>query len=129
MTTTDDIRYTLSYLQRVLDGFGLGRRWAYRAPYVDRAWYGPLGPQAAELMKSADAVFNITGSTTPEEIEVPCRLVHIGTDPVLQELRVANGDAGLLERLKAHHAHFSYGENIGTPDCPVPAFPFPTKPM
>jgi hypothetical protein len=56
-------------------------------------------------------------------------LIYIGTDPVLQELRVANGDAGLLERLEAHQAHFTYGENIGRPDCPVPSFPFPIKPL
>jgi hypothetical protein len=80
-------------------------------------------------MRSADAVLNITGSTTPEEIRVPCRLVHIGTDPVLQELRLANGDTVLLEQLRAHQAHFSYGENIGTPGCPVPPLPFPTRPM
>jgi hypothetical protein len=129
MTTSNDPGYTVSYLQRVLDGFGLGHSWAHRAAYADGAWYGPLSTHAAELMKSADAVFNITGSTTPEEIGVPCRLVHIGTDPVLQELRVANGDAVLLKRLNAHEAHFSYGENIGTPDCPVPAFPFQTKRM
>ena len=129
MTVTDDPTYTIDYLRRVLDEFGLGERWAYRAAYADGAWYGPRESQAVELIKSADAVFNITGSTTPEEIGVPCRLVHIGTDPVLQELRVANGDRALLERLQAHEAHFSYGENIGTSDCPVPAFPFPTKPM
>jgi hypothetical protein len=129
MTTTDDPSYALAYVQRVLNKFGLGDRWAYRAAYADGAWYGPLSAQAVELIKSAEAVFNITGSTTPEDIGVPCRLVHIGTDPVLQELRVANGDQGLLERLRTHQAHFSYGENIGAPDCPVPPFPFPTKPM
>ena len=129
MTKTNDPSYTLDYLQRVLAGFGLGDRWGYRATYADGAWYGPLGAQAPELMRSADAVLNITGSTTPEEIGVPCRLVHIGTDPVLQELRIANGDRALLERLRAHQVHFSYGENIGAPDCPVPAFPFPTEPM
>jgi hypothetical protein len=129
MTITRDPSYTLSYLQRVLDGFGLNQRWAYRAAYADGAWYGPLGTQALDLIMSADAVFNITGSTKPDEIGVPCRLVHVGTDPVGQELRVANGDADLSERLKAHQAHFSYGENIGMPDCPVPAFPFLTRPM
>jgi hypothetical protein len=129
MTTTTDPRYTIDYLQRVLDGFGFGDRWAYRAAYSDSTWYGPRGAQAVRLIKSADAVFNITGSTTPEEIGSPCRLVHIGTDPVLQELRVANGDRALLERLQSHQAHFSYGENIGKSDCPVPPFPFPSNPM
>ncbi|MGE5193886.1 MAG: hypothetical protein ACM3U2_15430, partial [Deltaproteobacteria bacterium] len=118
-----------SYLGRVLDSFGLSDRWAYRASYADGRWYGPLAGQAIDLLRSADAVLNITGSTTPEEIGVPCRLVYIGTDPVLQELRIADGDEVLRERVAAHVAHFTYGENIGSPICPVPPLPFPTRPM
>ena len=129
LTTTDDPGYAVAYLGRVLETFGLGDRWAYRAAYADGRWYGPLAAQALDLLRSADAVLNITGSTTPEEIGVPCRLVYIGTDPVLQELRIANGDRELLQRVAAHSAHFSYGENIGAPDCPVPPLPFPTRPM
>ena len=128
MTTTCDPGYTLAYLQRVLDGFGLGQRWAHRAAYADGTWHGPLASKAEELLASADAVLNITGSTTPEDIRIPCRLIYMGTDPVLPELRVANGDGVLLERLRAHHAHFTYGENIGAPDCPIPPLPFPTYP-
>jgi hypothetical protein len=128
MTTTSDPGYTLAYLQRALDSFGLGQRWAHRAAYADGAWHGPLASKAEELLASADAVLNITGSTTPEDIRIPCRLVYMGTDPVLPELRVANGDGALLERLRAHKAHFTYGENIGAPDCPIPPLPFPTKP-
>jgi hypothetical protein len=128
MTTTSDPGYTLAYLQRALDSFGLGQRWAHRAAYADGAWHGPLASKAEELLASADAVLNITGSTTPEDIRIPCRLVYMGTDPVLPELRVANGDGALLERLRTHQAHFTYGENIGAPDCPIPPLPFPTKP-
>jgi len=128
MTTTSDPGYTLAYLQQVLDGFGLGQRWAHRAAYADGTWHGPLASKAEELLASADAVLNITGSTTPEDIRIPCRLVYMGTDPVLPELRVANGDGALLERLRAHQAHFTYGENIGAPGCPIPPLPFPTHP-
>src|SRR5262249_8261938 len=32
------------------------------------------------------------------------------------------------DRVSAHVAHFTYGENIGAPDCPVPPLPFPTRP-
>jgi hypothetical protein len=128
-TTTDNPTYPLAYLARVLERFGLRDHWAYRAAYADGRWYGPLAAQALDLLRSADAVLNITGSTTPAEIGVPCRLVYIGTDPVLQELRIANGDAELLARVAAHSAHFTYGENIGTSDCPVPPLPFPTRPM
>ena len=129
MTTTDDPAYAVGYLQRVLDSFGLGDRWAYRAAYADGGWYGPLAAQAIEMLRSADAVLNITGSTTPEEIGVPCRLVYIGTDPVLQEFKIAGGDEALRQRVAAHSAHFTYGENIGTPACPVPPLPVPARPM
>jgi hypothetical protein len=128
LNVTNDPSYTLAYLQRVLDSFGLGDRWAYRALYADGAWHGPLRTQAVEWLQSADAVLNITGATTAEEIGVPCRLVHVGTDPVLPELRVARGDTGLLKHLQSHQAHFSYGERIGQPGCPVPPLPFPVKP-
>jgi len=129
MTTTDDPSYAVSYLERVLSSFNLADRWAYRAAYADGRWHGPLAAQAVELLRSADAVLNITGSTTPEEIGVPCRLIYIGTDPVLQELRIAGGDSALRERVAAHAAHFTYGENIGSDICPVPPLPFPTRPM
>jgi hypothetical protein len=126
---TADATYTLNYLQRVLDWFGLGDRWAYRATYADGAWHGPLGDRSRELLTSADAVLNISGSTMPRTIGVDCRLVHIGTDPVVQELRVANGDTKVRERLAAHAAHLTYGENIGRPDCPIPPLPFPCGTM
>jgi hypothetical protein len=130
MTATDDPSYSLAYLARVMKSFGLPDRWAYRTAYTDGQWHGPLAAQALELLTSADAVLNITGSTTPGEIGVPCRLVYIGTDPVLQEFRIANGDRELAQRVAAHTAHFTYGENIGQPDCPVPplaATVFPTR--
>ena len=99
MTTTNDPSYAVGYLQRVLEKFGLGDCWAYRAAYADGRWYGPLGAQAIDLIRSADAVFNITGSTTPEEIGVPCRLVYIGTDPVLQE-RISSTVLPTIENLE-----------------------------
>lgn len=126
---SDDPTYTLTYLQRVLDHFGLGDRWSYRTAYADNAWYGPLRSDVDDLLRSADAVFNIAGSTRTEEIPVPCQLVHIGTDPVVQELRIASGNADLHAQLAAHHAHFTYGELIGTPASVVPPLPFSTRPM
>jgi len=129
LTKTDDPSYPLAYLDDVMRGFGQPDSWAYRAAYGDGAWYGPRASQALECLRSADAVLNITGSTTPEEVGVDCRLVYIGTDPVLPEIRIANGDAVLSKHLAAHQAHFTYGENIGASDCPVPPLPFPTRPM
>jgi hypothetical protein len=129
LTTTSDPTYTLAYLGRVMDYFGLKDRWAYRAAYLDRNWRGPMASTAEEWIRAADAVLNITGSTSPEELDIPCRLIYIGTDPVLQEIRIAKGDTELYKRVAAHDAHFTYGENIGQSDCPVPPLPFNTIPM
>ena len=127
-STTDDPTYAVNYLSGVMRGFGASDCWAYRATYADGAWYGPLAGHAEEMIANADAVLNISGSTIPEEVAVECPLVYVGTDPVVQELRIANGDSELRSRIAGHRAHFTYGENIGTPDCPVPPFPFVTKP-
>jgi hypothetical protein len=129
LTTTSDPSYTLAYLDKVIAGFGLKGRWAYRAVYNHTGWQGPMADCVEEWIRSADAVLNITGSTAPVELGIPCRLVYIGTDPVLQEVRIANGDTDLYERVASHQAHFTYGENIGQSDCPVPPLPFPTQPM
>jgi hypothetical protein len=128
-TVTDNPAFTLAYLDRIMRGFGMPDQWAYRTTYSDNTWHGPLAGSAEELIRSADAVFNITGSTTPEELGIPCRLVYIGTDPVIQEVKIANGDRAVFDRLAAHSAHFSYGENIGTPRSPLPKLPFTTYPM
>jgi hypothetical protein len=129
LTTTSDPAYALAYLGRVMDYFGLKDRWAYRPAYIDRLWRGPLAESVEDLLRSADAVLNISGSTSPDDLDVPCRLVYVGTDPVLQEIRIANGDVELYQRVAAHDAHFTYGENIGQPDCPVPPLPFATTAM
>ena len=129
LTTTSDPSYALAYLATVMEGFGLKDRWAYRPLYANAGWRGPLAGSAEELIRSADAVLNITGSTAPDELDLACRLVYVGTDPVLQEIRIANGDAQLFARVAGHQAHFTYGENIGQPDCPVPPLPFPTTAM
>jgi len=128
-STTSEPGYSLEYLDRTMTAIGLPRQWAYRPAYHDMQWRGPLADRAQEMIRSADAVLNITGSTTPEELGIECNLVYIGTDPVLPEFHVASGHEKWLKWLSAHKAHFSYGENIGQPMCPVPPLPFKVYPL
>lgn len=76
LAATDNPRYTLEYSQRVLNRFGLGDRWAYRATYANKGWSGPLRSSVIDLLQSADAVFNISGATRVEDLGVPCRCCH-----------------------------------------------------
>jgi hypothetical protein len=61
---------------------------------------------------------------------VPVR-VYLETDPVLPQIEVAKGNRFTIDFLEAHTHHFTYGENLGAPDCRVPVGRFgyrPTRP-
>jgi len=122
---TRDSDYAVPYLARVAAGFGLEGRWAYRRSYSDHEWFG-IGRAAAEdRLRHADLVLNVTGATrlrTTEALEAG-RLVYFGTDPVYHELAFAKGDAYTRELLGQHDDVVTYGENIGTPGCSIPALP------
>ncbi|HEX7213217.1 MAG TPA: hypothetical protein VF578_03310, partial [Methylomirabilota bacterium] len=65
-----------------------------------------------------------------EQMRCPVR-VYVETDPVFEQIRVAEGDRLAIEDLQDHTHHFTYGENLGQPDCPIPVEKFnwrPTRP-
>ncbi|MFN2467146.1 MAG: hypothetical protein ABR521_03300 [Gaiellaceae bacterium] len=119
-----DSDHAVPYLARVAESFRLGDRWAYRRSFSDKAWLGPCGDRAEELLRTADAVLNVAGSTqlAEEGLEV-ANLVYLGTDPVFHEIGLAGGDPAVAELLAEHHAFATYGENIGTPASPIPPLP------
>jgi hypothetical protein len=119
-----DSEYAVPYLARVAERFGLGDRWAYRRSYSDRAWLGPAGPRGEALLVESDAVLNVGGATRLAEDHLTAkRLVYFGTDPVIHELGYANGDPVARAIVDEHEACVTYGENIGTPGCPIPPLP------
>lgn len=124
-TLTDDCAYTVSHIGKLMAEHGFADRWAYRAaPPSDRT-FGMSESRIASLFESAGALVNVTGSTAlrPEHLRVPVR-IYLETDPVLPEIQIAKGDEFALEMLGAHTHVFTFGENLGAPDCPVPAARF-----
>jgi hypothetical protein len=119
-----DSDYSLPYLARVAEGFGLGDCWAYRRSYLDGEWFGLSQVKAEDLLAHADAVFNIAGATilSKEGLKVS-RPIYFGTDPVLHEIGYARGDPQTQSIPAQHDAVVTYGENLGTPACPVPPLP------
>jgi hypothetical protein len=45
--------------------------------------------------------------------------VYVETDPVFEQIRVAEGDRRAIQALEEHTQHFPYGETLGQPDCPI----------
>jgi hypothetical protein len=114
-TITDDPKYTLDYLQRALARVELVGGWAYVAPD------GSVHGTARDPLASADALVNLTGATVlrEEHLAVPVR-IYLETDPVAPQVEVALGNRFTIDLLSTHTHHFSFGENLGLPDCGVP---------
>lgn len=120
-TVTDDCTYTLNAMSRILASFGFSDRWAYRAATQGGRFFGLSDAQIRQLFDNCDILVNLTASTVlrDEHLRVPIR-VYLETDPVLPQIEIAKGNPSYIELLGAHTHHFSYGENLGAPDCSVP---------
>ena len=120
----NDSDHAVAYLAGIAEHFGFGNRWAYRRSYSDKAWFGMTRARAEELLSTADAVLSITGSTrlAEEGLKVG-RLVYVCTDPVVHEVRYANHDEDVRTLVDEHDDVVTFGENIGTPTCPLPPLP------
>lgn len=113
----DNVQYLAGQLERV----GLANRWMVRVPMRDEVLRPAGAPSLAALYASADAVLNVCGGQEllPRHDGIR-RLVYIQSDPVADQVRVASGDADKREEFDRYSALFTYGENIGQPDCLVP---------
>jgi hypothetical protein len=120
-TVTADCHYAVRYIGRLMAWCGMPERWAYRATAEGGRVYGLSESQFTQLLRRAEALVNLTGATVlcEEHLRVPVR-IYLETDPVLPQIEVAQGRQSTIDLLDAHTHHFTYGENLGAPDCRVP---------
>jgi hypothetical protein len=124
---TDDPRYTVDYVRGLMRWLGMPDRWAYVAP--DGTTYGMPSSALGRVLREAEALANVTGATVlrDEHLQVPVRM-YLETDPALPQIEVALGREFTLDLLAAHTHHFTFGENIGSPECPLPVDGFRYRP-
>jgi hypothetical protein len=120
--------YAVNYVARIMACHDLGDRWAYRSR-IDGRLFGLSESRIASVFNDADVLVNLTGSTRlfEEHLRVPVR-IYLETDPVIRQIEVALGERKAITLLNAHTHHFTYGENIGSPDCGVPSTEFNYRP-
>ena len=108
----DDPSYGLAFAGDALTRLDLGDRWAYYDAHRG-AWLGPAGERAADLLRSADLLLNVSGSNRLRDwhMGIPHRVL-IDTDPVFTQVRHLTDAAAKAKALR-HTAFFSFGENIG----------------
>jgi len=126
-TISEDPTYAVNSIRAVMALHRFADRWAYRA--ADGRVFGLSAPELGRLLERADVLVNLTGATVlrDEHRRVPVR-IYLETDPVLPQIEVAAGNAFHVDLLSAHTHYFTYGENIGQPDCGVPVSRFPYRP-
>ncbi|HET9317375.1 MAG TPA: hypothetical protein VFQ51_17420 [Vicinamibacteria bacterium] len=118
----DDPTYAVAHVSRTLERIGFGDRWAYRALYRgEEAVHGLSRERLLALYRDCDALLNVCGATVLNDDHLRSRLrVYVETDPVTNQLELANGVDKTRAVLSAHDLIVTYGENYGAPDCGVP---------
>ena len=126
--TPDPIR-NIAAVVPALEAHGFGDRWACRALALDGRCYGLDDSRLRALYREAAAMLNVTGAhEMREEHCAGPRRLYVETDPVGSQIAVAEGDTKMIEALTAHDELFTFGENLGRPDCGLPLERFTWQP-
>jgi hypothetical protein len=104
-----------------LKAHGFADRWCFRGCYEGGGCHGLSETQLTQLYRDADAFLNVTGAQEiRDEHRAIQRRLYVESDPFVAQVKVAKGDQGMIDLLAAHDTHFSFGENLGAPDCDTP---------
>ena len=116
-----DASGNIAQVQPILESYGFGDRWAFRGRYPGGRCYGLTEEQLRTLYREADAFLNVTGAQEIRDEHLRCpRRIYVESDPFASQVKVARHDAATIATLEAHDTLFTFGENIGAPDCTVP---------
>jgi hypothetical protein len=112
--------YNVACLRRAMASHGFSERWAYWDAIND-VWHGLSRERVHRLYREADGLVNLCGATRLRDEHLACPVrIMIDTDPIYEQIKYAKSDRAARAYLDAHTHFFTYGENLGAIDCPVP---------
>lgn len=123
---TDEFDYAAKVLNRLAREFDFKSRWAYCARYLPGTPTAGMSLKTIrQLYRDADAILNVCGAQEfNDDLLVSDRILYIESDPGVEQIKIDKGVKSTVEYLQRHHALFTFGENIGTKDFPVPLHGF-----
>ena len=123
---TDEFDYATKVLARLAHEFDLKNSWAYCARYLPgKPTAGLPLKKIRQLYREADAILNVCGTQEfNDDLLVSDRILYIESDPGVEQIKIDKGVKATVEYLQRHHALFTFGENIGARDFPVPLHGF-----
>ena len=121
-TMDEDYSYAAEVLGKLATQFGFEGRWGYCARFLpDHPCAGLQKKEILELYRDADAILNVCGSQEfNEDLIHNDRMLYVESDPGVEQIKIDKGVQDTKEYLSKHRALFTFGENIGNPDFPVP---------
>ncbi len=116
-----DCTYNVRYLATIMDEFDLGDRWIYRNG-ADGTYHGAPGDRSERVIREADVLVNVSGACWLGDATAAVRhKLFVDGDPMFTHIAIATGARPeLVERVRAHTAHFTFGLHVGAPTCRVP---------
>ena len=116
----------VEYLSSAMRRFGMQGRWAYRDEVTGR-FFGRSQEDVGRFCAAADVLVNLSCSTPMREeyAAIPVRAL-VDTDPMFTHVQCVTGKTlcgvnSAMPRMIASHTHlFTFGENLGQPECEVP---------
>lgn len=117
-----DCSYNVNYLRRVMEDLDLGDRWIYRNG-ADGTTHGIDDAALADkLIAESDVLANVSGACwLREPTAKPTHRLFLDGDPMFTQARLIQSPGTEYDQQVRHHTeHFSFGLNIGEPDCVVP---------
>ena len=127
----DDCTFGVEYLKKAMADIGMDDRWAYRDVATGKT-FGLSERKLKEVCETADVYINVSSSTVwrDEYQKIPTKIL-IDTDPMFTQyqyhLKMEAGGADAQYSKDYMHAHdlfFTFGLNIGQPDCRIPQFDY-----
>ena len=118
---TGDATGNVEQVAPALAAHGFEGKWAFRGAYDGGRCYGMQEHEILALYREADVLLNVTGAQElrDEHMQIPRRL-YVESDPFASQVKLHNGEPGMRAMLDGHDTWFSFGENLGQPDCDVP---------
>jgi len=126
-TISTDSTYGCNYINTALAAFDLGERWAF----VDYAgnYFGQSRQRVIDYCRTADLFINLSGGSwfwRDEYVRIP-RKVFIDSDPAFTQMAIAKAEPWYVEFFRGFDHLFTFGQNLGAPDCTIPETPFAWK--
>ncbi len=118
----EDSTYAASVLEKLGRQFGFEGRWGFCARFLPgHPCVGLSKKEIVQLYKEADAILNVCGTQElNEDLLQSDRMIYVESDPGLEQIRLDKGTREMRAYLGHHRSLFTFGENVGSRDFPVP---------